>query len=168
MAERWLCKRCFTTADESVEACPNCGLARGAEAPSAAASTIPEDEEPDNAAAPPPPESRVAFVPLNAPLPPIPRPSTSCQQCGSPLFAQWWNPTKGGYECRRCGSLTTGQPPAGATKARTGCFIGCAAIIGFFGILAGIGGNFQGGVGLVAFAGLVGIAGLLLSRRSTG
>lgn len=103
---------------------------------------------------------------MNLEAPVVPVSPTACQLCGSPLFAQWWSPKKGGYECRRCGKLTIGEPPPGA-RPRTGCWIGCAAIIGFFGVLAVIGGDFQGGVGLVAFAGLVGVAGLLFARRST-
>lgn len=30
MTERWICSRCFTSADPGVTVCPNCGLARGA------------------------------------------------------------------------------------------------------------------------------------------
>lgn len=32
-AERWVCKRCFTSVDGSLGACTNCGLIRGSEAP---------------------------------------------------------------------------------------------------------------------------------------
>jgi hypothetical protein len=44
MAERWLCKRCFTSADPIESACPNCGLPRGAAAP-LLAGEVPEPEE---------------------------------------------------------------------------------------------------------------------------
>ena len=30
MTDRWVCARCFTSAEESATACPNCGLPRGA------------------------------------------------------------------------------------------------------------------------------------------
>ena len=46
MSERWICSRCFTSADEAATECPNCGLPRGADAPNPAAA----DEEPAEAA----------------------------------------------------------------------------------------------------------------------
>ena len=35
MTGRWVCNRCFTSAEPTAATCPNCGLARGAERPSA-------------------------------------------------------------------------------------------------------------------------------------
>lgn len=49
MTERWVCNRCFTSADPSAAACPNCGLARGAARPSA----VDEVREGDAATSPP-------------------------------------------------------------------------------------------------------------------
>lgn len=31
-----------------------------------------------------------------------------CTSCRVPLFKQWWSGSKGGYECRSCGTLTSG------------------------------------------------------------
>ena len=36
MTERWVCARCFTSAEDAATACPNCGLERGAQPESAA------------------------------------------------------------------------------------------------------------------------------------
>lgn len=184
MPERWICKRCFTSADDSVAACPNCGLARGEQAPSPFAFTpVPEgaDEElaadqPDGAderamaaplGAPVQPEVvwHPPYVPLNAPVPAtVAGPPTACEKCGSPLFAQWWSPSNGGYECRRCGAVTKGTPPTEAQKGTSGCFFGCAAIVAVMGLLAAIGGEFGGGVGMIAVAGLIAIVPIYRSR----
>ncbi len=41
-----------------------------------------------------------------------------CEACGAPLYAQWWNQSRNGYECRRCGVLTAGReaPSTGWTQ----------------------------------------------------
>lgn len=185
MPERWICKRCYTSADESVTTCPNCGLTRGDAAPSAFAFTpVPEGEDDqdgtddesegaDDSAtvtpvrAPAQPESawQPPYVPLNAPVPAaVERSPTACATCGSPLFAQWWDPTQGGYQCRRCGAITKGAPPAGVGRGPTGCFFGCAAVIAVMGVLAAIGGEFGGGLGMIAVAGLIAIVPVWRSR----
>ena len=186
MPERWICRRCYTSADESVTTCPNCGLARGEAAPSAFAFTpVPEGEDDEKAtgeepgaaedrAEEPPVRAPVQpeivwhppYVPLNQPVPAaVTGPPTTCEKCGSPLFAQWWDPTKDGYECRRCGTITKGLPPAGAQKSRSGCFFGCAGVFAAMAVLGAIGGDFSVGIGLMAFAGLIALAGVLTSRR---
>ena len=35
-----------------------------------------------------------------------------CEACGAPLYAQWWNESRNGYECRQCGALTVGREAA--------------------------------------------------------
>ncbi len=49
MTERWICARCFTSADASATVCPNCGLERGAEAESAAGEVDAPQARPDDA-----------------------------------------------------------------------------------------------------------------------
>ena len=111
----------------------------------------------------------VPYVPLNQPVPvAVPGPPRACAKCGSPLYAQWWSPTKGGYECRRCGALTKGAPPAGALQSGAGCFLGCAGVVALLAVLAAVGGEFGGTVGLIAVAALIGLVGLVrtgLRRR---
>lgn len=66
MTDRWVCARCFTSAEESATACPNCGLPRGASPESAVGEAAPSaDATPSAAAAsadvspaPPPAASR--------------------------------------------------------------------------------------------------------------
>jgi hypothetical protein len=64
VTERWICSRCFTSAEEAATVCPNCGLPRGAEAPNPAAT----DPGPDDFAA----ESAPAD---EAPPGPVPEPT---------------------------------------------------------------------------------------------
>ena len=186
MPDRWICRRCFTSADDTVTNCPNCGLARGEAAPSPFAFTeVPEEpatnDEPEaadqpaqgigfeSAAQPAIAPHGVPYVPLNQPVPAaVPGPPRACAKCGSPLYAQWWSPTKGGYECRRCGALTKGAPPAGALQSGAGCFLGCAGVVALLAVLAAVGGEFGGTVGLIAVAALIGLVGLVrtgLRRR---
>ncbi|MGH2392622.1 MAG: hypothetical protein ACRDGH_03865, partial [Candidatus Limnocylindria bacterium] len=57
MTDRWVCARCFTSAEESATACPNCGLPRGASPESAVGDAAPSTETAPSAAeipAPPP------------------------------------------------------------------------------------------------------------------
>lgn len=185
MAERWICRRCYTSADESVTTCPNCGLARGEAAPSAFAFTpVPEGEDDQEAAGDEPQKSgdraddtpvptaaqpevvwHPPYVPLNAPEPTtVEGPPAACGKCGSPLFAQWWSPSKSGYECRRCGAVTKGAPPSYAQRGTSGCFFGCAAIIAVMAVLAVIGGEFGGGVGMIAVAALIAMVPVYRSR----
>lgn len=49
MTERWICARCFTSAEASATVCPNCGLERGAEAESAAGEVDAPQSRPDEA-----------------------------------------------------------------------------------------------------------------------
>ena len=53
MTERWICARCFTSAEASATMCPNCGLERGAEAASAAGEVDAPQARPDDAQARP-------------------------------------------------------------------------------------------------------------------
>ena len=181
MPDRWICRRCYTSADDTVTKCPNCGLERGEAAPSPFAFTeVPEepatDDEPEaadqpaqdtgfeSAAQPAIVPRGVPYVPLNQPVPAAAGPPGACGKCGSPLYAQWWSPTKGGYECRRCGALTKGAPPSGVGKGPAGCFLGCAGVVAVLAVLVAIGGDFQAGVGMVAVAGLIAIVPILSSR----
>jgi len=59
MTDRWVCARCFTSAEESATACPNCGLPRGTAPESAAADNTPAPEE-LTSVQPPSPASEVA------------------------------------------------------------------------------------------------------------
>jgi RNA polymerase subunit RPABC4/transcription elongation factor Spt4 len=50
VSERWICNRCYTSAEEGATVCPNCGLARGADAPDPSDAT--EAPEPESLLAP--------------------------------------------------------------------------------------------------------------------
>jgi hypothetical protein len=127
MAERWLCKRCFTSADPIESACPNCGLPRGAAAPLLAgevpepeetqpgeeASQLPEgDSPPDKAPTTPAP---VVPLPSASIIPGQPTdalsagiqmgPNFECGRCKASIYQQWWNARRSGYECHACGTL---------------------------------------------------------------
>ncbi len=62
MTERWICARCFTSADASATVCPNCGLERGAEAESAAGEVDAPRARPDDADV-----EELAAAPVEAP-----------------------------------------------------------------------------------------------------
>lgn len=49
MTDRWVCARCFTSAEESATACPNCGLARGGSPEYAAGEAPPSVDAPASA-----------------------------------------------------------------------------------------------------------------------
>jgi hypothetical protein len=183
MTERWICKRCYTSADQAVGECPNCGLARGGDPPSPSAPSpeLPdeesqariEDSRPEAAAPIPNPllPSTVERPSVQQPsiaVVPAPGATTSppavCVRCGTPLFAQWWQSSKGGYECRRCGALTVGAPPPDRSRRRSGCLLGCA---GLFAVLAVVGlltGDFNSGIGLMAFAGIIALVAVAATR----
>jgi RNA polymerase subunit RPABC4/transcription elongation factor Spt4 len=46
VTDRWICQRCFTSAETTDAACPNCGLAREAEPPAAGELTRTGDAAP--------------------------------------------------------------------------------------------------------------------------
>lgn len=70
MTDRWVCARCFTSAEESAPACPNCGLPRGATPESAAGEVESAADEVESVTAVQPAaqaEPAVGSVPAAAP-----------------------------------------------------------------------------------------------------
>jgi hypothetical protein len=111
MTERWVCKRCYTSADPKVAACPNCGLARGAEPASAAGAVTAGDAdapraEPGTARpviVPPTPTSRA----VSPPDPPAPYPAGAAGDAMSPFENAKIELARSGrrrvFACGRCG-----------------------------------------------------------------
>jgi len=85
MTDRWVCARCFTSAEDSTTLCPNCGLPRGA--------------SPDYAAGEAPPSTDAA--PPNTDVSPAPPPA---------LTPAWGADER--WVCRRCFSSNDGTATA--------------------------------------------------------
>jgi ribosomal protein L40E len=111
MTERWVCPRCYTSAEESATVCPNCGTPRGAALASATGSSGAEHE------AGPPPE---ATPPESAPPPDAatPQPDPSSPTTASASGERWvclrcFVSNEGSAaECANCGLLRGAEPPA--------------------------------------------------------
>jgi hypothetical protein len=96
MTNRWVCARCFTSAEESATVCPNCGLPRGASPESAGQGAATPEDAPETVGTP----TSATQTPATAPTSPAPAvpvsPSAAQQVPGTP---------SGGDErwvCRRC------------------------------------------------------------------
>lgn len=91
MTNRWVCARCFTSAEESATVCPNCGLPRGA---------APESAGQSGASA----EENAPETPPTSPPPAVPMAPSAAEQAPG-------TPSGGGDErwvCRRCFSSNDG------------------------------------------------------------
>lgn len=98
MTARWVCARCFTSAEESATACPNCGLPRGATPESAVGEAAPSADAPASAEAAQGAED--ASSTAVSPEPPAPAPTPA------------WGATQERWVCRRCFSSNDGAATA--------------------------------------------------------
>lgn len=110
MSERWVCSRCYTSAEESATTCPNCGTPRGA-APAAAAAeptTPPPASEPGESAGSATNEAAGPAPEATASLPPAGVDSGErwvCLRC-------FVSNDGSAAECANCGLLRGSGPPA--------------------------------------------------------
>jgi Septum formation len=95
MTDRWVCARCFTSAEESATVCPNCGLPRGTAPESAGQGTAAPDETETT-------WTSTSATPAPATIPTSPAPAVPI----SPSAAQPGPGTPSGgderWVCRRC------------------------------------------------------------------
>jgi hypothetical protein len=97
MTDRWVCARCFTSAEESAIACPNCGLPRGASPESGAGEAAPSADAPARVDAAPTVDAATS-APVSPAPPPAPTPA--------------WGTTQERWVCRRCFSSNDGTATA--------------------------------------------------------
>ena len=97
MTDRWVCARCFTSAEESATACPNCGLPRGASPETGAGEAAPNANAPASVDAAPSTEA----APSAAERPSPPAPATPA-----------WGAVPERWVCRRCFSSNDGTATA--------------------------------------------------------
>ncbi|MGH2462119.1 MAG: septum formation family protein [Candidatus Limnocylindria bacterium] len=133
MTNRWVCARCFTSADESATACPNCGLARGLAPESAAGDAPAGADEPTAPAAPyraaepgtsapefpapaPEPAPAAPVAPASQPTPapdPVPGERWVCRRCFS--SNDGWRTA-----CVQCGQVRDTDPSSEAAAGGAG------------------------------------------------
>ncbi len=98
MTNRWVCARCFTSAEESATVCPNCGLPRG---------TAPEPASQDTSSA----EETASETPTPTPATPPATASTASASAPPSATEPAQPPAEGASErwvCRRCFSSNDG------------------------------------------------------------
>jgi len=103
MTNRWVCARCFTSAEESATACPNCRLPRGM-SPESVAGDVPASGEEAPTTESPSPASEVAAAPAVATVAPVAPASQLAQTPAWGAEERW--------VCRRCFSSNDGTATA--------------------------------------------------------
>ena len=95
MTDRWVCARCFTSAEESATACPNCGLPRRASPETGASDAAPSADAPASADASSADAARGAVSPAQP-------------AAATPV----WGAVPERWVCRRCFSSNDGTATA--------------------------------------------------------
>lgn len=105
MTDRWICARCYTSAEEALTACPNCGAPRGL-------SKTFHTADAGSAATPDPPDSAVPPV---APVAPVAADVPESSSAVTPTFAGAAGVGDGRWVCRRCFASNDGIAATCAT-----------------------------------------------------
>lgn len=114
MTERWICPRCYTSAEESATVCPHCGTPRDAGSGAAAVVPVPVPPSSSEPEAVPPPAAAATV----AATPETPEPGASPPAAGADSGERWvcrrcFVSNEGSAaECANCGLLRGAEPPA--------------------------------------------------------
>jgi ribosomal protein L40E len=108
VSERWICNRCFTSAEESATVCPNCGLGRGLPAAPEASETVPPPPDESPAAEPVTASSVDSAVEPVVDGPPANAPVADASASVDPAGTDRW-------VCLRCFASNDGMATACAT-----------------------------------------------------